>query len=221
MPSRAPRRQQLPQKGPYRRAGAARTRAFGSNTRRRIPKRTFTPPKSCTLPRPFVLRSSSCPAKSVYRKWSSASSPLRPQRMSSPRGGGKGASPALSNFRRARPRTTELLAPLTGHTAELGVGKPGATPDRILQAMKDVKEFPSSLHLAAWEIGAWPALLAATQAAMSLGWVINFPPSFCQSLPERRDFHCNMPESSSEEEPGEAKKRKLEDEQSGAEEPDK
>ena len=83
-----------------------------------------------------------------------------------------------------------------------------------------MKEFPSCVHLAAWEIGAWLALLAGTQTAMSLGWVINFPPSFCQSLPERREFHCNMPESSSEEELGEAKKRKLEDEQSEAEESD-
>ena len=38
--------------------------------------------------------------------------------------------------------------------------------------------------------------------------------SFCRALPERCEIRHNAPESSSEDELGEAKKRKLEDEQS-------
>ena len=75
-------------------------------------------------------------------------------------------------------------------------------------------EFPSRLHLAAWEPGAWPALLTGTQAAMNLGWVIRYLLSFCRALPERCEIHHNAPGSSSGEEMGEAKRRNLEDEQS-------
>lgn len=44
-----------------------------------------------------------------------------------------------------------------------------ATPARHLQAIKDLKAFPSSLQLTAWRIGAWPVLPVGTQTAMSLG----------------------------------------------------
>ena len=92
--------------------------------------------------------------------------------------------------------------------------EPRAPPDRILHAMKDMKEFLSSLHLTAWKLGAWPALFSGAQAAISLGWVINFFFSFCRALPERCEIHHNALGSSSEEELGQAKKRKLEGEQS-------
>ena len=47
--------------------------------------------------------------------------------------------------------------------------EPQASLGRILRAMEDVAEFPSSLHLAAWKIGAWPVLLTGTQTTTSLG----------------------------------------------------
>ena len=75
-------------------------------------------------------------------------------------------------------------------------------------------EFPPSLHLAAWKLAAWPALSTGTQTAMSLGCVIRYLLSSCRALPERCEFHHNASESSSKEELGEAKKRRVEKEQS-------
>ena len=46
---------------------------------------------------------------------------------------------------------------------------PQASLDNILRAIKDLAEFPSSLHHAAWKIGALPAHMTGTQTAMSLG----------------------------------------------------
>ena len=80
--------------------------------------------------------------------------------------------------------------------------------------MNDMKEFPSSLHLAAWKLGAWPALLTGTQTAMSLGWIARHLSSFCRALPERCEIRHNMSESLSEEDLGGAENRKLQHEQS-------
>ena len=63
--------------------------------------------------------------------------------------------------------------------------EPRATLDRALRAIKDMKEFPSSLHVAAWKLGDWPALLTGTQAAMSFGWIVDFLFSFCRASPGR------------------------------------
>ena len=79
--------------------------------------------------------------------------------------------------------------------------------------MKDMAEFPASLHPTAWKIRAWPAPLTGTQTAMILGWIVRYLPSFCRDLPERREIHHNASESSSEGELGDAKKRRVEKEQ--------
>ena len=70
-------------------------------------------------------------------------------------------------------------------------------------------EFPSSLHLAAWKIGAWPALMTGTHTTMSLGWIIRYFFDFYRALPEQCEFHHTAEESSSEEELCEAKKHKI------------
>ena len=87
--------------------------------------------------------------------------------------------------------------------------------------MKDMADFPASLHLAAWKIGAWPALMSATQTTMSLGWIIRYLFDFCRALPERCEFHHDVAESSSEEEIGASKKRKVEKEETPEAEPNK
>ena len=78
--------------------------------------------------------------------------------------------------------------------------------------MKDMADFPPSLHLAAWKIGAWRVLMTGTQTTMSLGWILRYLFDFRQSLPERCKFHHNVAESSSGEELGEPKKRNAEKE---------
>ena len=75
--------------------------------------------------------------------------------------------------------------------------------------MKDVAEFPSSLHFTAWKIGAWPVLLTGTQTTMSLGRIISSLSDFCRRLRGRCEFHHNAAESSSEAELGGAKNAKL------------
>ena len=80
--------------------------------------------------------------------------------------------------------------------------------------MKDMAECPSSLHLAASKIGAWPALTTGAQTTMSLGWIIRYLFDFFRALPEQCEFHHIAEDSSSEEELGEAKKRKIEQDQS-------
>ena len=82
-------------------------------------------------------------------------------------------------------------------------------------------EFPSSLHLAAWKIGAWPALVTGALTTMSLGWILRFLFDFCQALPGRCEFRHNVAESSSGEELGESKKRKVEKEETPEAEPNK
>ena len=77
-----------------------------------------------------------------------------------------------------------------------------------------MKDFPSISHLTAGEHGDWPALLAGAQTTASLGWIIDYLFSFCSALPGRCEFHREVAASSSGEEMGEAKKRKLEESQS-------
>ena len=76
-----------------------------------------------------------------------------------------------------------------------------------------MKEFPSSLHLAAWKLGARPTLIAGTQTIMGLGWIIDYVFSFRRALRERCEIHHEVATTSSEEELGEAKKLKLEEAQ--------
>ena len=45
---------------------------------------------------------------------------------------------------------------------------------------------------------------------MSSGWIIRYSFSFCRPLPERCDLHHDAGETSSEEELGEANKRRVE-----------
>ena len=94
---------------------------------------------------------------------------------------------------------------------------PQASLDNISRAIKDLSEFPSSLHLAAWEIGAWPVLATGTQTAMSLGWIIRYLFDFARAMPARCEFHHAAEASSSEEEEEQAKKRKIDQEQSSGE----
>ena len=91
-----------------------------------------------------------------------------------------------------------------------GLGS-GATPARHLQAIKDLRASPSSLHLTTWELGAWPVLLAGTQTAMILGRIINYLYSFCRVFPQSCEFHREREASSLGDEEADAKKRKLEE----------
>ena len=94
-----------------------------------------------------------------------------------------------------------------------GLG-PKAKLDDISRAIKDLAKFPSSLHLAAWEIGAWPMLITGTQTAMSLGRIIRYLFDFARALPDRCEFHHAAESSSSEEDEDQAKKRKIDQDQS-------
>ena len=91
---------------------------------------------------------------------------------------------------------------------------PQASPEHISRAIEDLNNFPSSLHLAAWKIGAWPALLTGTQTAMSLGWAMRYLYDFARAMPDRCDFHHAVESSSSGEEHEDPKKRKIQQEQS-------
>ena len=94
---------------------------------------------------------------------------------------------------------------------------PQASPDNILRAIRDLSQFPSSLCLAAWKIGAWPALMTGTQTTMSLGWITRYLFDFARAMPERCEFHHAVEASSSGEEEEQAKKRKIDQEQSSDE----
>ena len=80
-----------------------------------------------------------------------------------------------------------------------GLG-PNAKLEDIVRAIKDLAQFPSSLHLAAWKLGAWPALMAGAQTTISLGWVIRYLFDFARALPGRCEFHRTLGSSSSGEE---------------------
>ena len=78
---------------------------------------------------------------------------------------------------------------------------PGASAQRLNQALNDVRSSPPSLQLLAYDIGAWPTRMLGTQAAICLGWVASYlvssatqdpmgpeispiePPSFPDSCP--------------------------------------
>ena len=89
--------------------------------------------------------------------------------------------------------------------------EPQASLEHILRAIKDLKDFPSSFHLAAWKEGAWPVLMTGTQTTMSLGWIIRYLFDFARALPEHCELHHAAEESSTEEDEAEeeAKKRKI------------
>ena len=88
-----------------------------------------------------------------------------------------------------------------------GLG-PAAKLEDIVRAIKDLARFPSSLHLAAWKLGAWPVLMTGTQTTMSLGWIIRYLFDFARALPGRCEFRRTACLSSSEEEE-QFKKREI------------
>ena len=88
-----------------------------------------------------------------------------------------------------------------------GLG-PAAKLEDIFRAIKDLAQFPSSLHLTAWKLGAWPVLMTGTQTTMSLGWIIRYLFDFARAFPGRCEFHRTAGSSSSEEEEP-PKKRKI------------
>ena len=85
---------------------------------------------------------------------------------------------------------------------------PNAKLEDLVRAVRDIDQFPSSLHLTAWKLGAWPVLLTGTQTTMSLGWVARYLFDFQRALPDRCEFHRTLAATSSEEEEL-SKKRKL------------
>ena len=85
---------------------------------------------------------------------------------------------------------------------------PNAKLEDLVRAVRDVDQFPSSLHLTAWKLGAWPILLVGTQTTMSLGWVLRYLYDFQRALPDRCEDHRTLAATSSEEEEL-SKKRKL------------
>ena len=85
---------------------------------------------------------------------------------------------------------------------------PNAKLEDLVRAIRDLAEFPSSLHLAAWKLGAWPILMTGAQTTISLGWVIRYLFDFARALPDRCEFH-RTPASSSSEDEELPKKRKL------------
>ena len=85
---------------------------------------------------------------------------------------------------------------------------PTSKLEDLVRAVKDVNQFPSSLHLTAWKLGAWPVLLTGTQTTMSLGWMSRYLFDFQRALPSRCEFHRTLASTSSEEEEL-SKKRKL------------
>ena len=56
--------------------------------------------------------------------------------------------------------------------------------------------------------------MTGTQTAMSLEWIIRYLLDFARSTPDRCGFHHAVEASSSEEEEGQAKKRKIDQDQS-------
>ena len=84
-----------------------------------------------------------------------------------------------------------------------------AKPVRFLQALKDMKDFPSILHLTAWKLEAWSVLPAGTQTAMSLGWIANYLCSSCRAFPQGCELRRSTGSSCSGEQEIEAKKRNL------------
>ena len=90
---------------------------------------------------------------------------------------------------------------------------PQASPDNILRAIRDLSQFPSSLCLAAWKIGAWPVLMTGTQTTMSLGWIIRYLFDFARAMPGRCEFHHAAEARFSGEEVDQAKKRKIDQDQ--------
>ena len=91
---------------------------------------------------------------------------------------------------------------------------PQASLDNILRPIKDLSEFPSSLHLTAWKIGAWPVLMTGTQTAMSFGRILRYLFDSARAMPDRCEFHHAVEASSSEEEEDQAKNRKIDQDQS-------
>ena len=79
-----------------------------------------------------------------------------------------------------------------------------------MRASNDLKQFTSSLHLAARKIGAWPVLMAGTQTSMSFGWIIRYLYDFTRALPTHCEFHHAVGSSSSEMEEEQSGKRKIE-----------
>ena len=85
---------------------------------------------------------------------------------------------------------------------------PNSKLEGILRDIKDLAQFPCSLHLTAWKLGAWPVLMTGAQTTLSLGWVIRYLFDFARALPNRCEFH-RMSVSSSAEEEEPSKKRKI------------
>ena len=88
-----------------------------------------------------------------------------------------------------------------------GLG-PNAKLEDLVRAIRDLAQFPSSLHLTAWKLGAWPVLMTGAQTTISLGWVTRYLFDFARALPGRCEFHRTLAASSTEDEEL-SKKRKL------------
>ena len=85
---------------------------------------------------------------------------------------------------------------------------PSSEPQELIRASEDLKHFPSSLHLTAWKLGAWPVHMTGTQTTMSLGWIIRYLFDFALALPKSSEhFYGAGISSSDSDEP--AKKRKI------------
>ena len=85
---------------------------------------------------------------------------------------------------------------------------PSSEPADLIRATKDLASFPSSLHLTAWKLGAWPVHMNGTQTTMSLGWIIRYLFDFALALPKSSEYLRGAGLGSSDtDEP--AKKRKL------------
>ena len=59
----------------------------------------------------------------------------------------------------------------------------GSNFSRLMEAMGDPKQFPSSLRLLSWRLGPWPDRFTGTPPDMPTGWLIHYFPSFGLQLP--------------------------------------
>ena len=71
---------------------------------------------------------------------------------------------------------------------------------RAAQALRDLRQFPSSLHLLAYRLGAWEVRLQGTQTAMSAAWILSYLFSFATKIPPQ-PVYPELIESQSSQEP--------------------
>ena len=125
----------------------------------------------------------------------------------------KGRQLGLVRFLAAAARRNGAVFSSNGASHRAWGLDPNSKLEDIVRAIKDLAQFPSSLHLTAWKLGAWPVLMTGTQTTISLGWVIRYLFDFARALPYRCEFHRALGSSSSDEEEL-SKKRKISKEKS-------